>query len=363
MIVTIGDIFDSSCKTLVNTVNCVGAMGKGVALDFKKRYPEMYEEYRNLCEDKQIKPGQPYLYQELTGVSILNFPTKDHWRSPARLSYIRDGLDWFRNHFEELGIESIAFPPLGCGNGGLRWEDVGPELYDKLHDLPIKIEVYAPYGTKKDQMTEQFLSKRHDNEATCIRHVSIRKEWQLILYIVQQLNNRRYVLHVGRTIFQKICYLITRSGVNTGFEFVKSSYGPYSPEAKKAVTILSNANYIIEKPYGSKMIQTHVSSDFTIDFSKFSAEDRERTNRTFDLMCRVKSTEHAELITTVMFAYDELSQKDDTVTDEQVYSYVMDWKPRWKNSKDYEVKETIEDLAMLGWIKPINTMELAEELY
>ena len=139
MKIMIGNIFDSTAKTLVNTVNCVGVMGKGIALDFKNKYPTMYKEYVKLCHAGEIKPGKPYLYQDLYGTSILNFPTKEHWRSPSKLSYIIEGLDWFCENYQKYDISSIAFPPLGCGNGGLSWEVVGPIMYSKLRDLPIEI--------------------------------------------------------------------------------------------------------------------------------------------------------------------------------------------------------------------------------
>ena len=95
MKVLIGNMFDSSMATLVNTVNCAGVMGKGVAFEFKKRFPEMYKEYVKLCDQKQLRPGTPYFYQDLCGTSIIVFPTKDHWRSPSKLEYIIKGLDWF----------------------------------------------------------------------------------------------------------------------------------------------------------------------------------------------------------------------------------------------------------------------------
>lgn len=139
-----GNLFDSQAKTLVNTVNCAGVMGKGIALEFKRRFPEMYQEYVELCRRNLVKPGVPYLYQNLFGDSILNFPTKNHWRLPSKLSYIQDGLQWFREHYQENHIDSIAFPALGCGAGGLSWNVVSQVMYQALQDLPIEIEIYAP---------------------------------------------------------------------------------------------------------------------------------------------------------------------------------------------------------------------------
>lgn len=250
MIIKIGDIFSSSAQTIVNTINCAGVMGKGIALEFKKRYPEMFKEYTQLCKLGKVQPGKPYFYQDLLGTSILNFPTKDHWRSPSKLSYIISGLNWFISNYQTYGVTSVAFPPLGCGNGGLSWDVIGPIMYSKLKDLPIDIEIYAPYGTDPNKLTEKYLIEHnYDNYEDIIgnKQVKFNKNWLLIIYTVQQLNNDAYSLSVGRTIFQKVCYILTRAGVNTGFNFVEGSYGPYSKEIKDVITILSNTNYMTEK--------------------------------------------------------------------------------------------------------------------
>src|SRR5215468_9685870 len=154
-----GDLFTSRAQTLVNAVNCVGVMGKGVALEFKKRWPAMFEDYQRRCERKEVRLGEPYNYRDASGILIVNFPTKNHWRSAARLADIERGLDYFADHVIEWGITSVALPPLGCGNGGLEWDEVGPLIYRKLHGLPIDVEVYAPYGTPSNQLTESFLSR------------------------------------------------------------------------------------------------------------------------------------------------------------------------------------------------------------
>src|SRR6266581_2876643 len=113
----IGDLFESPAAAWVNTVNCVGIMGKGVAQEFKKRFPAMFDDYRARCDAKQVRLGEPYLYRDASGRAIVNFPTKGHWRSPSRLADIERGLDYFASHAAEWGLTSVAMPPLGCGNG------------------------------------------------------------------------------------------------------------------------------------------------------------------------------------------------------------------------------------------------------
>lgn len=155
--VIIGNIFESKMDVLVYAVNCVGVMGKGIASEFKKRYPVMFKEYKELCQQQLIKTGTLYPYYDNDKVKIINFPTKQHWRSPSKIEYIIDGLKWFINNYERLSIDSITFPPLGCGNGGLTWDCIGPIMYYYLKDLPIDIEIYAPYNTSLVQLSKSYV--------------------------------------------------------------------------------------------------------------------------------------------------------------------------------------------------------------
>lgn len=350
MKVKIGDIFESKCLTIVNTVNCVGVMGKGIALEFKKRYPEMFMDYVNKCDSGQVKTGTPYVFDNGDGMKILNFPTKDHWRSPSRLSFVIEGLDWFLENYEKYGITSIAFPPLGCGNGGLSWEIVGPIMYQKLKNLPIEIEIYAPFGVNRNLITEDFLSKTViEEEVLGKKNMKVNPKWYLILETVRELNGRAYSLKVGRTIYQKICYVLTRNGINTGFTFVKGSYGPYSASVKDSITALANANLIIEQTLG-RMVSLSVNEDVAIKEEDFSQEEWNAMKKTVDLFGRIKSTEQAEMVATVLFAYDELNSVEKEISDKDVYDFVMSWKPHWKKEKDFEVCDTIHNLAMLTLI-------------
>ena len=147
MQILVGDILKSKAQTLINTVNCVGVMGKGIALEFKEQFPDMYENYVQRCQRGEVKPGVPYLYKTLFPPQIINFPTKDHWKSISKLSDIEYGLKHLLEHYREWGVTSLAIPPLGCGNGQLEWRVVGPLIYRFVNDMTIPVEIYAPYGT------------------------------------------------------------------------------------------------------------------------------------------------------------------------------------------------------------------------
>lgn len=157
-----GSLFDSNCQTLVCTVNCEGVMGKGIALEFKQHFPIMYNEYRNVCKYGNIlKHGGDlllYTYENLSQLTlwdtdghlnkgrqskILCFATKEHWRNPSKLEWIDRGLEEFVRRYKEWGITSVAFPKLGCNNGGLDWENVRPLMEKHLSKIDIPVEIYV----------------------------------------------------------------------------------------------------------------------------------------------------------------------------------------------------------------------------
>lgn len=146
-----GDIFYSKSQTLINPVNCFGVMGRGIALKFKNKYPDMFQDYVFKCHSGGIQIGQPYLYKS-GSVWILNFPTKYHWRDDSKLSYISDGLLYLKNHYKDWGITSIATPALGCGLGGLDWNEVSFLMKCEFEKFDIPVEIYNPvigYPPKK----------------------------------------------------------------------------------------------------------------------------------------------------------------------------------------------------------------------
>ena len=152
-----GDLFQSPAQVLVNTVNTVGVMGKGVALQFKRHFPEMYAKYRELCEKGDFDVGSLWLYKT-PNKWVLNFPTKRHWRQPSRIEYVESGIKKFVETYSSMGIHSIAFPPLGCGNGQLDFRSQVQPLMEKyLQPLPIEVFVYP----EKDNV---FVEHVHSKE-------------------------------------------------------------------------------------------------------------------------------------------------------------------------------------------------------
>lgn len=356
--VRIGNLFSSRAHTLVNTVNCVGVMGKGVALEFKKRWPAMFEDYKRRCERKVVHLGEPYLYPDASGVSIVNFPTKGHWRSPARLADIERGLDYFAVHAAEWGIASVALPPLGCGNGGLEWAEVGPLIHRKLHGLPIDVEVYAPYGTPKTQLTEAFLTAHTQMTLSGQgrQFDKMNPNWVALIEVLRKLQAQPYANPVGRTIFQKMCYIVTEMGVPTGFSFRKGSYGPFSSDVKAALHEFANRNWLQEALLG-RMVALTVGPQYEQDRTRFTTQietHRKKIDKAVDLFSRIKNTQQAEEVITVLYASRQLKQSrhGNEVTEQELLDYVLDWKKSWHTEeKKHAVANAIRNLVLLDWMR------------
>jgi len=343
-------------------------MGKGVALEFKKCFPEMYEDYVARCRAGQVKLGQPYLYRRLMLPWILNFPTKDHWRSVARLQDIVRGFEYLKIHYKDWGITSLAVPPLGCGQGGLEWRVVGPTLYRHLCQLDIAVELYAPHGTPQAEMQASFLLEPEDVAMAGVgaAPARIKAEWIALVEILARIHSEPYHWPIGRTAFQKLAYFATEAGLRTGLMHSAGSFGPYSADLKARITQLANNGLIREERLGN-MLAVKTGPTFE-DARKAYQEEIEKLepiiDRVADLFLRIK-TKQAEVAASVHFAADSLAKESpQKPTEMQVLSYVMDWKKRRRPPLDEkEAARVIRNLAAMGWlsVRPSSDLPLPEE--
>jgi len=369
MKILVGDIFKSKAQTLINTVNCVGIMGKGIALEFKNRFPEMFRDYVNKCDRKEVKLGAPYLYKALFLPQIVNFPTKDHWKSVAKISDIEHGMQYLLAHYKEWGITSLAIPPLGCGNGQLDWSEVGPTIYRYAKNMDIPVEMYAPYATRPKHLTIDYLAQADaagNQQRKAAMPSAMNPAWVALVEILRQINEQPYHWPVGRTIFQKIAYVGTQQGLPTGFIYQKGSFGPFSRELKSAETMLVNNSLIQEERRGKMFLvkigpnYTRIRKDFEPSFSKWA----NIIERTADLFMRM-NTDQAEIVATVIYAADSLRKKENgTLTEYQVLEFVMQWKQKRRPPLDKSVvASAIRNLGMLRWldVKPDPGLPISEE--
>jgi O-acetyl-ADP-ribose deacetylase (regulator of RNase III)/uncharacterized protein YwgA len=356
MKIVIGDILQSKAETLINTVNCVGVMGKGIALEFKKRFPDMFAEYARRCERGEVTPGIPYIHKTLFPPHVINFPTKDHWKSASRITDIEKGLQYLLDHYKQWGIASLAIPPLGCGNGQLEWRIVGPMIYKYANQMDIPVEIYAPYGTTPRELTVEFLSQ---SAAPAPRHSekpvqsAINPAWVALVEILHRIEEQPYHWPVGRTIFQKIAYIATRQGLPTGFQYQKGSFGPFSHDLKAAEAKLINSNLLQEERFG-RMFKIKVGPNYERVKEKYAqqlAQWRQIVEKTTDLFMRM-DTEQAEIVATVIYTTDSLKKPGEAAPAEsEILQSVMQWKQKRRPPLDEKtVASSIRNLAMLRWL-------------
>jgi len=223
-----GDLLDADVEALVNTVNCVGVMGKGIALQFKRRFPANFKSYASACARKEVQLGRMYVttLDTMSGPRyIINFPTKNHWRGRSHLEYIEAGLRDLIQVVRDHEIKSIAIPPLGAGNGGLAWPDVEPLIrtaFDSVEDIDVRI--YAPSNQHRELVG-------HPLRMTWGRAVLI----QLIVAYVE----RRHAIEPWEDLngasaleIQKLMYFASIKEPKLGLRFVQGSYGPYSEQVR-----------------------------------------------------------------------------------------------------------------------------------
>ena len=216
---TTGNLLEAEADALVNTVNCVGVMGKGIALQFKQAFPENYEKYRLACEHGEVKPGRMFVFGtgNLMGTKfIINFPTKQHWKGKSRIEDVNSGLDALVELIRANRIKSIAVPPLGCGNGGLDWGVVRKLIQQKLGALEnVEVLVYEPAGAPANR--EMKIATKEPNMS---------RGRAALLGIFGKYLIPGYELTMLE--IQKLAYFLQEAGEPLKLNFVKEKYGPYA---------------------------------------------------------------------------------------------------------------------------------------
>ncbi len=217
---TRGDLLkQDDVDAIVNTVNCVGVMGKGIALQFRNKWPENYRAYEAACKAKQVRPGRMFVFDSGGLVKpnyIVNFPTKDHWRGKSRIEFIRDGLVDLVTQILRLGIRSIAIPPLGCGNGGLEWAEVRPLIESAFADMPdVDVRLFPPDGAPAAKSMEVRTERPRMTPGRAA-----------ILKLLDTYRELGYGL--SKLEVQKLAYFLQEAGEVLKLPFEKHAYGPYS---------------------------------------------------------------------------------------------------------------------------------------
>ncbi|MDE3037105.1 MAG: macro domain-containing protein [Pseudomonadota bacterium] len=347
-----GDLLSQEVDAIVNTVNCVGIMGKGIALQFKQKWPENYKAYEKACKAKELRPGK-MLVHDLGALGgkphyIVNFPTKDHWRGKSQIAFIEEGLKDLVTVIERLNIHSIAIPPLGCGNGGLAWDDVRSliESYLRPLDNQLAVHLFEPSGAPA---ASAMVIRTARPEMTAGRAVLIKL---LSLY-----RETGYLL--SKIEVQKLGYFAHVAGVMPRLNYGKNQYGPFSYPLNKALERM-NGHFITGVGDNDKSeAQISVIADAINEadvFLQSSRETIEKLNHIEELIDGFESPYGMELLATVHWAavHDANSPTPDEVT-RAVYNWEPS-KPAWGERKkalmqEAHIRIALERLQSTRWIQ------------
>lgn len=226
---TRGNLLEADAEALVNTVNCVGVMGKGIALQFKQAFPANYDEYRKVCKAEQLTPGTVLVHQ--TGVLgnpryIINLPTKNHWRGKSRIEDVRSGLRALVDTIARLEIKSVAVPPLGCGYGGLRWADVRELIEESFQSMPdVRVLVFEPAAAPSPGDRPVRTAKPKLTRARAL--------YLLLMARYAAIDFKRTLLEI-----QKLAYFLQEGGEPLRLRFNAGPYGPYADNLNKVLETL-----------------------------------------------------------------------------------------------------------------------------
>lgn len=337
------NLLGADVEALVNTVNTVGVMGKGIALQFKKKFPENFKAYARACKHEEVEIGKMFtVSNSLTNPRyIINFPTKKHWRRKSRIEYISEGLEDLLREIERLGIRSVAVPPLGCGNGGLDWEDeVRPLIEAAFAQVPeVRVYAYEPSLTN-DPVPISVEGPKPD--LTPARAAMIR--------LIAAYKASHYTL--GRVVAWKLAYFAQAAGeTSLGLEFQEGEFGPYANDLKFLLQKLEG-NYIsgLGDFSGKSDIELLPgAADEAADYLRKHPETEERLERAVRLMEDFETPYGMELLATVHWA----AENKGATSLEEAVRIVQDWTPRKGDLFDEQhIEVAWERLEEEGWIAP-----------
>ena len=317
-----GNLLADDADALVNTVNTVGVMGKGIALQFKRAYPDMFRDYERAAKSGGLEIGRMHVWR--TGALaapryIINFPTKRHWRAPSRMADIEAGLADLVRVVRDLDISSIALPPLGCGNGGLNWSDVAPLIWAAFEQLPaVEVHVYPPAGAPP---AREMVNREAPPRITPVRAALLG-----LMTAYQQLTWD----WPSQIETQKLAYFLQEAGLNMRLAFVKGPYGPYADNLRKSLRAMEG-HYIVgfgdgtSRPLEGEAIEVTPVGRHELESAIAENPHAEQEfQRVLDLVCGFESSYGLELLASVHWA----AVHESAASVEEAGEIVRDWTRR-----------------------------------
>ena len=337
------DIFEAGTDALVNTVNCVGAMGRGVALQFKKAYPANFKAYKAACDAEQVQPGHMFIHEtgKLMPRFIINFPTKRHWRGKSRIEDIESGLVALTDAIKTYGIKSVAIPPLGAGLGGLEWDDVKPRIKSALQAIPdLHVMMFEPNGAPKSM-------KSHD--VPKVPKVPKMTAGRAALVVLMQQYLRGLLDPVVTLIeVHKLLYFMQEAGQPLRLAYVK--HGPYA----------RNLRHVLGKIEGHFVAGYRDNNDAPfreltivpgayVDAERFLDKKPkvwEHFGRVADLVDGFETPEGLELLATVHW----VATREGAISVKDAVDKIHDWNERKKIFTPRQIGIAFDRLRSKNWL-------------
>jgi O-acetyl-ADP-ribose deacetylase (regulator of RNase III) len=316
-----GNLLDSSAEALVNTVNTVGVMGKGVALQFKEHFTKNYRIYEDACKEGQVKVGKMLLTETGTLTVpkyIINFPTKQHWRGGSKIEFITSGLEDLIRVINEKDIKSIAVPPLGCGNGGLDWTKVKPLIESALGSMSgLKVELYEPGWVNATAKAAQADSKLTKSRASLLS----------LIYRYAELG-----FDITHLEIQKLAYFLQSFGQDLRLRYEKGTYGPYAPNLRHLLqtlegSYLSGDIRVADARPLDTVRPVEKKEDVVMDYIQKNLNEDEmlRLEKVEDLIEGYESPFGLELLSTVFWV---VAENNNNTNSDFVITAVQQWNSR-----------------------------------
>lgn len=336
-----GNIIIDDSEAIVNTVNCVGVMGKGLALQFKKAYPNNFKEYKSACDRKEVRVGEVFVTEQgdmLNKKLIVNFPTKDHWRGKSKYEYIESGLDDLVHKIKKYNIKSIAIPPLGAGLGGLSWDKVKTMIIDKLgHIEDVTINIYEPIGSPDSK--DIIINTKKPN---------MTKGRALLLKLLSIYSSKGY--ECTKLEAQKLAYFLQEAGIDLKLRYEAHNFGPYADNLNH---VLNHIDGHFISGFGDRVSKSRISLinnslERAESFLSNYPESDEAISKVEKLIRGYETPLSMEVLSTVhwVIKHEGYSPNDF----ESIKLFIYQWNDHKASIKEKYLKKALSRLESDSWV-------------
>jgi O-acetyl-ADP-ribose deacetylase (regulator of RNase III) len=340
---TKGDILKADSEALVNTVNCMGIMGRGIALQFRKAFPDNFKVYESACDKKQLHPGWMLVY-DLNRFEnpryVINFPTKRHWKGNSKIEDIESGLKALIDEVKKRNIRSIAIPPLGCGLGGLDWQKVKAIIEKAFKDLPqVDVLLYEPAGAPE----AEIMVKEKKTPKMTIGRASLIGLMNRYLEAVMDP-------YVSLLEIHKLMYFMQEAGEKLKLKYAKAPYGPYAQNLRHVLNLIEG--YFIrgfadaeDRPDIQIELLPEVAKQANLSL-KNNTETQERFERVVNLIKGFETPFGMELLSTVHW----VTTRENATTVDEAIEKTYAWNDRKRMFQEEHIRITWKVLEEKGWL-------------